>query len=348
MILVTPSCLTFMNNEISLLKPQVSFNVPIPNDVTVSFENAAEKYLVTLGSKASVITVRAKLNRIAKWYDYRDYRTCDWHLMRYANVIAFVDNLRKGAEPLAVTTINAYLCAIKGVAQMAWNLGQISDHDLMRIKSIKQLRGYRKTAGRALSFQESEKLLSTCDDNSPRPIRDKAILFLLLGCGLRRAEITVIEMRNVFLEEARIRLIGKGNKERDVFLNDEVCEAVQQWVQTRSNFIKVDPYQGFLFGKWTRGCRNLIVDRPLNPWAIGEIVNTYKIKAGDSTGRLKTITTHDLRRTFTTRLLEQGVDIVVVRDLMGHSNISTTSIYDRRGEAAMKKAILQTDLLHRK
>ena len=79
----------------------------------------------------------------------------------------------------------------------------------MRIKSIRQYRVSRKMAGRALSHTESRSLLSVCDDDSKESVRDRAILLLLLGCGLRRAEITKIEIRNVFLEEGRIRLIGK-------------------------------------------------------------------------------------------------------------------------------------------
>lgn len=325
----------------------------------VSPENAAEKYLETLGSKTSVVTVRSKLNQFARFFHYADYKQCDWHLMRYDNVLSFIEHLKEKSRDgsLQTSTINAYLCAVKGVAQTAWNLNQISDHDLMRIKNIGQLRGCRKMAGRALTKEESREFLACCEGNTDQAIRDRAILLLLLGCGLRRAEIAGIRIKDVFLEEARIRLIGKGNKERDVFLNTVVAEAVAQWVLVRKRVISDwnkrypwkkgnagDGSDGYLFGRWTRHFGYLIVDRPLNPWSVAEIVRKYKDEAKDKAAGLGDITTHDLRRTFATRLLDKGVDIATVKNLMGHSNISTTALYDRRGEAAMRKAAGEVEL----
>lgn len=325
----------------------------------VSPENAAEKYLETLGSKTSVVTVRSKLNQFARFFHYAYYKQCDWHLMRYDNVLSFIEHLKEKSRDgsLQTSTINAYLCAVKGVAQTAWNLNQISDHDLMRIKNIGQLRGCRKMAGRALTKEESREFLACCEGNTDQAIRDRAILLLLLGCGLRRAEIAGIRIKDVFLEEARIRLIGKGNKERDVFLNTVVAEAVAQWVLVRKRVISDwnkrypwkkgnagDGSDGYLFGKWTRHFGYLIVDRPLNPWSVAEIVRKYKDEAKDKVAGLGDITTHDLRRTFATRLLDKGVDIATVKNLMGHSNISTTALYDRRGEAAMRKAAGEVEL----
>ena len=72
----------------------------------------------------------------------------------------------------------------------------------------------------------------------------------------------------------------------------------------------------------------------------------YKLSAIEKSGlsSLQDVTTHDLRRTFATRLLDKGVDINVVKNLMGHSNIATTSMYDRRGDEAMKQASIMVDV----
>ncbi len=335
---------------------------PLPEGFSyVSTENAADKYLATLGSANSVITVRSKLNQFARFFNYPNYIDCDWELMRYENVMNFLAHLKanEAANKISTVTINAYLCALKGVAQAAWNLNQITDHDLMRIKSIRQYRVSRKMAGRALSRTESRHLLSICDDGSKESVRDRAILLLLIGCGLRRAEITKIEMQNVFLEEGRIRLIGKGNKERDVFMNEIVQEAVTEWIDVRHRVIADwnakypwkkgnagDGSGGYLFGKWSRNHGYLIVSRPLNPWTVGDLVTRYKLSAIEKSGlsSLQDVTTHDLRRTFATRLLDKGVDINVVKNLMGHSNIATTSMYDRRGDEAMKQASIMVDV----
>ena len=95
-----------------------------PSDY-ISPENAAALYLDTLGSDASICTVRSKLNQVARWFNYADYQHCDWHLMRYDNVVKFIAHLKESG--IQTVTINAYLCALKGVAQTAWNLGQVSD-----------------------------------------------------------------------------------------------------------------------------------------------------------------------------------------------------------------------------
>lgn len=331
-----------------------TFELGHANFEYVSHENAATQYLATLGSKTSVRTVQSKLNQIARWFHYPDCYHCDWHLMRYDNVINYIAYLKNTS--IQTVTINAYLCAMKGVAQTAWNLGQISDHDLMRIKSIKQLRVSRKPSGKALTRRESKAFLAQCDGNSPHQIRDRAILLLLLGCGLRRAEITGIEMRNVFLDEGRIRLVGKGNKERDVYMNDTVSEAVIEWMDVREKSLlqqnalpecssnKQEVNEGFLFGKWTRHYKRLIVDEPLNPWTVADIVRQYKSGAESLEKGLSQVTTHDLRRTFATRLLDKGIDISTVKNLMGHSNIATTTLYDKRGEDAMKRAAKEVDL----
>lgn len=339
--------------------PKSNFGLGCVQREYVSVENAAKIYLATLGSKTSVSTVRAKLNCFAKFFGYADFETCDWHMMRYDNVMHFVEHLKSlsAEHRMQTVTINAYLCALKGVAQSAWNLGQISDHDLMRIKSIKQLRVFRKPAGKALSPNESREFLAQCQGDSPQKLRDRAILLLLLGCGLRRAEVTAIELKNVFLDENRIRLIGKGNKERDVFMNEKVAEAVSAWIKTRNRIIRDwnakypwkkgnagDGSSGYLFGRWTRNFGYLVVDRPMNPWTIADIVKKYKTEAEEYASGLKDVTTHDLRRTYATRLLDKGVDIATVKDMMGHSNISTTALYDRRGEEAMKRAAEQVDL----
>lgn len=328
----------------------------------VSTKNAAEEYLKTLGSKTSVSAVSSKFNLFAQHFHYRDLSSCDWHMMRYEHVVDFIDHLkqkkkdchRQKDDGLQAQSINTYICALKGVAQIAWNLGQMSDHDLMRIKAIKSLRVFRQPAGRSLSRRESHELLEASQGTTDDLIRDYAVLTLLLGCGLRRAEVANIELQNVSLDEKKIRLIGKGNKERFVFMPGEVCDAVYSWIQVRQSVIDEwnrknryktgnagDGSTGFLFGRWTRGGHYLVINKPMNPRSIWWIVTKYKLMAMEGSGHvgtLKDITTHDLRRTFATRLLDRGVDLVIVKNLMGHVNISTTSLYDRRGEEAMRKA----------
>ena len=95
---------------------------------------------------------------------------------------------------------------------------------------------------------------------------------------------------------------------------------------------------GWLFGRLTKGGQ-LILTNPLDPASIGRVV-----KHAQDLAKIAPITTHDLRRTFATRLLAKNVDIVAVKNLMGHANVSTTAKYDRRSEEALQQAAQLAEL----
>lgn len=314
--------------------------------------NAAIEYLNSLGSDSSRAGIRSKLNIFARWYQYPSIELCEWGLMRREHIVDFMEYLKtrrqddsnaiiKGARQknktgLQANSINAYLCALKGVARAAWALDQINDHELQRITAIKQLRFYRQPAGRALTFREGRKMLEACTSDNPQQIRDLAILSLLLGCGLRRAEVPALQMNQIHLDGGYIRLIGKGNKERTVYLNGEVKENLTNWINYRG------AEEGFVFGRFTKGCKHLSLDRPLGERYIGKIVERYQQNNGQSS--VKQATPHDLRRTFATRLLDKGVDVSLVKTLMGHASVATTALYDRRGEESLREAANKIEL----
>ena len=308
--------------------------------------NAAVEYLNTLGSETSRAGMRSKLKIFAQWYKYPSIETCEWGLMRREHIVDFIEYLKtreqsetagevqgarqKNKNGLQASSINNYLCALKGVARAAWALDQIDDHELQRITAIKQLRFYRQPAGRALTFREGRKMLEACSSDNPQQIRDLAILSLLLGCGLRRAEVPALQMNQIHLDGGYIRLIGKGNKERTVYLNGEVKENLTNWINYRGS------EEGYVFGRFTKGCKRLVIDKPLVERYIGKIVERYQQSSGQ--GTVKPATPHDLRRTFATRLLDKGVDVSLVKTLMGHSSVATTALYDRRGEESLREA----------
>ena len=314
--------------------------------------NAAIDYLNSLGSETSRAGMRSKLKIFAQWYKYPSIETCEWGLMRREHIVDFLEYLKtreqiktsegiKGTRQknkigLQANSINNYLCALKGVARAAWALDQINDHELQRIIAIKQIRFYRQPAGRALTFREGRKMLEACSSDNPQQIRDLAILSLLLGCGLRRAEVPALQMNQIHLDGGYIRLIGKGNKERTVYLNGEVKENLTNWINFRGT------QKGYVFGRLTKGFKNLVLDKPLVERYIGKIVERYQQNIGQ--GAAKPATPHDLRRTFATRLLDKGVDVSLVKTLMGHASVATTALYDRRGEDSLREAASKIEL----
>lgn len=163
-------------------------------------------------------------------------------------------------------------------------------------------------------------MLEACSGDGPQQIRDLAILSLLLGCGLRRAEIPVFQMSQVFLYASYIRLVGKGNKERTIYLNSEVKKNLTNWINYRGD------EDDFFFGRFTKGCKNCMLDRPMSERSVGKIVEKYQNKNETQAGKLKLATLHDLRRTFATGLLDKGVEVSLVKTLMGHSSVAATAL----------------------
>lgn len=320
----------------------------------ISTRNAATEYLKSLGTDVSRKAVRNRLNRIARWFKYEDAEHCDWQLMRYEHVADFVEYLkndkgksathRKKESGLTPAAINTYIYAIKAVFKKAWELGQVSDHELMRIRSFKVIRNYEIPTGRAMNRNESRALIASCEADDPQDIRDRAILMLMIGNGIRRAEVTSILMKNINVEAGEIKLIGKGRKERMVFMTPRVSEAVKTWLNKRQSLpVKEQKNDtedaNFLFCRFTRHHKSIVTSKPLDPSSVWRILNEHIDEVKGEIPSVTDLSCHDCRRTFATGLFDNGVDISVIRNLMGHSNIATTAKYDKRGANAMKRAM---------
>lgn len=329
-------------------------------DCSQSEQNAAVVYLASLGSPASRKMAASRLNCIARFFGYHDAIQCKWELMRYEHVIKFIDHLKNTSgkssrhqtndSSLRLCTINAYLVTIKAVLKTAWSLGQMRDGDLLRIRSVKSVRGVEEPGGRALTFRETRAILKACDGNAPRDLRDRAILSLLIGNGLRRAEITRIQLSDINQEDQSIRILGKGRKERKIVLIAEVWEALMDWISVRETLEKRNQFGqtngngDYVFCRFTNRDKAIVPGNSLVPYSVANIIEKRMEIAGKSVPSLEDVKCHDFRRTFATRLFEKNVDAIVIRDLMGHANIATTARYDKRGESAMRRAMEKVEL----
>jgi site-specific recombinase XerD len=191
---------------------------------------------------------------------------------------------------------------------------------------VESVSGHTTPAGRALSGGELAALLNSC---APRPlgVRDAAIMSLLYGCGLRRAELVALNIEDYIKEESELIVRGKGNKQRVVPVGN-AAPALADWLAIRGE------ESGPLF--WGLGNRNR--GRRLTDQAIYNMLRKRARLAGVSR-----LSPHDFRRTFVGDLLDAGADIVTVQKMAGHADPATTSRYDRRGKRAQHKA---ASLLH--
>lgn len=236
--------------------------------------------------------------------------------------------LTSGSAP---ATVNLTLVALRGVARSARNLGLLSGEEFGRIEAVPRARGSRLPAGRAAARREITALLDICAANAgPDGVagrRDAAVLTLLAYTGLRRSEVASLEVANcVFGRNPRLRVRGKGDKEREVPLAPQVITALNAWLAARGR------RQGPLFSRVDRNGK--ILAGGLSDNAIWKIVTRRREEAG-----LPHLTPHDFRRTWVGALLDEDVDLVTVQALAGHADPKTTARYDRRGAAAKTRAI---------
>ena len=203
----------------------------------------------------------------------------------------------------------------------------MSAEDYHRAARLPPINGETIPAGRELLTEEIATLLRNCtEDSRPIGIRDSAIISIMFGAGLRREEVTTLNLDDYDYKNKKLVIRGKRSKQRTAYQVDGAIAAVRDWLEIRGR----DPGPLFLAvkkgGKLIYGCRP-------TPQAIYHILAARAKRAG-----VKFFTPHDLRRTFVSNLLDAGVDIATVAKMAGHSNIQTTARYDRRPEDAKQRA----------
>ena len=229
------------------------------------------------------------------------------------------------AKNILFSTANQYLATIKVFTRFLCKNKVISPDVYNQIVDIRPIKGTRPPAGRALKKHEIERIKRVYKvSHRMINIRDFAIFSIAAYAGVRRAELSKLNIGSI--DGNKLTIIGKGNKYRTVYLSPFAVKTVKRWL-TESEIKK-----GALFravDRWgnTKGER-LGVD------GIGKAIARIKDYM-----EAQHFTTHDLRRTFATSLLDNNADIFTVQSLMGHASIDTTKIYDWRCEKAKKQAV---------
>lgn len=227
----------------------------------------------------------------------------------------------------AVSSVNMALSALRGVAQTAFNLNCMNAETLTRIRSVKRVSGDIQRKGRALDKSEIRALIQAAKQHPllVRRSRDTAIVLILCGTGLRAGELVKLEHRDYDNGILTVRQ-GKGRKYREIHVADAVDRAIRAWLK-----VSAGEANSALFKRIQRNGK--AANQALTTTGLTGILMELQHTSG-----LVRFTPHDMRRTFITRLLEQGVDINTVRQLAGHRDISTTTRYDLRNKATLGNA----------
>jgi integrase len=258
----------------------------------------------------------------------------DWRTLNPANVRALVSELsktptRSGKAP-APASVALALNAVKGVARALWELGDMDNDRYQRIRALKAPRGSRLAAGRDVDAGERAGLIAaSAGDMTPAGARDTALLALFMATGSRIAEVADLAMSDITIgdDSARVRIIGKGDKERAVIMRNGALRALRDWLAIRGDAA------GALFCAIPKGGRTIEHDHHMSTTAIHKIVKRRAAAAG-----VADLTAHDFRRTLAGDMLDAGADIATVAAWMGHADVKTTAKYDRRGDRAIAAA----------
>ena len=179
-----------------------------------------------------------------------------------------------------------------------------------------------------LSVEEVEAIMDSVDLRSPSGVRDRAILELLYGCGLRVSELCGLRISQVYLNEGFVRVVGKGDKERLVPLGEPAADAFRAWLDIRPEPAEA-AYQDSAFLN-LRGT-------PLSRVSVFKMIKKQALLAGVD----KEISPHSFRHSFATHLIAGGADLRIVQEMLGHESILTTEIYTHIDSRTWQASVLE-------
>jgi integrase/recombinase XerD len=232
------------------------------------------------------------------------------------DLAGYVAQLR--ADGLAATTIARRLAAVRSFFRHQVLLGARVDNPAANVELPKR----RRTLPRTLSPSEVERLLDAAAGTTPLEHRNRAIVELLYGAGLRVSEAVALHRQSVDVDNRLVRAFGKGSKERVVPIGREAAESVRRYLSRGRPFLDRRHRQELFLN--ARG-------GPLTRAGVFFILRRLAEKAGLEPERIHP---HLLRHSFATHLLEGGADLRAVQEMLGHADLATTELYthvsDRR------------------
>jgi len=242
-------------------------------------------------------------------YAYMNYLSRD--RVKHPNAAIPEYGLTASAKARKIASIRSYYKYLTNKAKVLHE-NPMQDLDSPRIK---------KTLPRYLDLDESIRLLESVDE--PNRERDYCILTLFLNCGLRISELVGLNLTDVRGDQ--LRVLGKGNKERILYLNSACQSAISDWLAVREQSAKVDKNALFITRKHTRVTKD----------GIHYMVKKRLLAAGLDPSLYSS---HKLRHTAATLMLQNGVDVRTLQEVLGHEHLNTTQIYTHVDNESLRAA----------
>ncbi|MDZ4181054.1 MAG: site-specific tyrosine recombinase XerD [Coriobacteriia bacterium] len=243
------------------------------------------------------------------------------------DVLAFITHLR--TQCFAPSSVERKVAAVKSFHKFLVREGLTENHPTARVP----LPRVPDRLPDVIGIDEAERLLSQPFRDGPAGLRDRAILELLYGCGIRVSELTGLDHADVDIDDGFVRVFGKGSKERDVPLAGAAARALAEYMRHGRPFLRpkgsqrhTDPSALFVN---VRGGR-------LSRQAVFVLVRRYGRAVGME------LHPHTLRHSFATHMLEGGADLRVLQEILGHADIATTQVYTHVDRQHIREEYLTT------
>jgi len=230
------------------------------------------------------------------------------------------DRIQKGLSKRSQARL---LSSLRSFFNWCIEEGDLKDNPCDRIDAPK----LGKYLPAVLSVEEVDAIMESVDLKASSGLRDRAILEVLYGCGLRVSECTGLLLSHVHLDEGYVDVIGKGNKQRIIPLGEMAAEAVRNYLPVRPE-PSARAYEDVLFLNH--------FGRPLSRVSVFNLVKERAMAAGIH----KEISPHTFRHSFATHLIEGGADLRIVQEMLGHESILTTEIYTHIDSSTWQAAVL--------
>jgi len=214
-------------------------------------------------------------------------------------------------EPYRATTVSRMLSTVRTFHRFAVREGLVTDDPTAGVVRPRLPRALPHP----LTVEEVTAIVEAPGDATPVATRDRAILELLYGAGLRISELVGLDVDDLDLDDAAVRVFGKGSKERLVPIGRMARDAVAAYLTRGRPALATGRSRAALFLN-TRGGR-------LTRQSCSRLLDAHRTRAGIT----RVVTPHDLRHSFATHLLEGGADVRVVQELLGHASVATTQVY---------------------
>lgn len=234
----------------------------------------------------------------------------------------YVMTLRK--KPLRPASLSRKISSLAKFHDFCLKEKLVTENIVKNIAKPKQ----KKSLPTVLSIPEIQRLLEACQGEDPLTQRNLAMLELLYGSGLRVSELTELQTRQLHLNEGVVHVVGKGQKERIVPLSAYAIEHLRKFIEGPRLKLTKGPSSYVFLNRH---------GQPISRVGFFKVLREIAKKAGLT----KTISPHTLRHSFATHLLEQGVDLRYVQEMLGHQDVSTTEIYTHVNKAHLQSMYLK-------